>query len=62
VFQSVLHLQECAGPAVAESAIVESPTEPLHSVADSVAAESIAEPHQSVVDSAAAGPTPTKTS
>jgi hypothetical protein len=49
-------------PCVAESAIVESPTEPLHSVADSVAAESIAEPHQSVVDSAAAGPTPTKTS
>jgi hypothetical protein len=55
VFQPVLPLQQCANPAAAESAVPESPTEPLHSVADYVAAESIAEPHQSVADSAAAG-------
>jgi hypothetical protein len=48
VFQPVLPLHVCAGPAATESATVESGAKPLHSVADSAAAE----PLQSVADSA----------
>jgi hypothetical protein len=63
VIQLMLHLHECVGPALAESAteplhsvgdsavVEESAIEPLHSAADPAAVESTAEHIQSVADS-----------
>jgi hypothetical protein len=49
VIQLMLHLHECAGPALAESAV-----EPLHSVGDSAAIEEFGiEPLHSATDPAA---------